>query len=322
MKKILPVLLIVVLLTGCGQAPQTVRDFILNTEVYVTVYRSRDVSAAQDAMELCRQLELIFSRTQENSELARLNRREITEVSDHLARVIETGLEYGRITDGAFDITMGAVTSLWDFTAEAPVVPTSDAVDEALSSVSWNSISVKGNNITFRDPHTQLDLGGIAKGYIADRMAELLEDRNVSSAIISLGGNLYFLGGKPDGSDFQAGIQLPYASRSTTIGGLPVQDCSIVTSGVYERCFTLEDVFYHHILDPETGFPAETELTAVTIISASSLEADALSTASFLLGPQRGMELIESLDGVEAIFITEDLQPSLSSGLVGRFYST
>lgn len=321
MKKIMVSLMVLaLLLTGCGTEPQTVRDFILNTEVYVTVYRKGDLEAAREAMELCRELEMTFSRTEEDSELSRLNRREIATVSSPLAEVIRLGLQYSRLSGGAFDITLGSVTSLWDFSAEAPSVPDAAALARALEPVGWEKVTVKGNTVSFTHPDTLIDLGSIAKGYIADRMADLLRSRGVESAIISLGGNLYFLGAKPDGSDYQAGVQFPFQQRNETIGGLPVREQSLVTSGVYERCFTLDGVLYHHILDAKTGLPVENELVGVSILSSLSVEGDALSTVCFALGLEEGLALIESLEGVEAIFVTDDMQVHLSSGLEGVFY--
>ena len=315
-------LLIVLLLSGCSSEPQTVRDFILNTEVYITVYRRADLEAAEQAMALCREYESVFSRTDPSSELSRLNRREIDTVSDPLAEVIQLGLHYSELSGGTFDITMGAITEQWDFTSAEPFVPAPAEIASKLPSVNWKSVSVKGNTIIFDNPQTRIDLGAVAKGYIADRMAEQLKSDGVTSAIISLGGNLYFVGSKPDGSDYQAGIQYPNAERNVTIGGLPIRNGSVVTSGIYERSFTLNGQFYHHILDPETGYPAESDLLAVSIVCDSSADCDALSTVCFLLGLDEGMVLLEKLEYAEGIFITNDHQIHLTSGLQNKFYET
>lgn len=320
MRKILPWLLLALLLTGCQTKPLTQRDFILNTEVYVTVYRHKDQKAAESALKLCREYEKVFSRTDPESELHHLNSRRISQVSDELAQVIALGLDYAQLSDGAFDITMGGITNLWDFTTDTPSLPDAAAVDKALSHSGWEGVAVEGNTVIFRDDATILDLGAIAKGYIADRMAEHLAQQGVSSAIISLGGNIYSLGQKPDGSDFQVGIQYPYEERNTTLGGLPASNKSVVTSGLYERCFTLNGKLYHHILDPKTGWPVENDLLAVSIVSQRSVDGDALSTACFVLGLEEGMDLIESLEDIEAIFVTADFQYHLSPGLVGVFY--
>ena len=322
MRKLLPaIVLLSLLLSGCGNRQPVVREaFLLDTFVSVTLYDGSE-ETAQGALDLCRRYEAVFSRTDPDSELCRLNCREISQVSDELAEVIALGLDYARLTDGAFDITAGSVTSLWDFSAETPQVPDPAAVAEGLTHVGWEKVSLTGNTVVFSDPETIIDLGGIAKGYIADRMAAYLREEGVASAIIDLGGNLYCLGTKPGGQPFQVGIQYPYEDRQTVIGSLPAEDLSVVTSGVYERCFTVDGTLYHHILDTATGYPVENDLLSVTIVSGASVDGDALSTACFALGREAGTALIESRENVEAIFITDDFAVHITSGLEGVFQS-
>ncbi len=322
MKKLLGCVLLLVFLAGCGVhgEPAAASGFLLDTAVSVKIYRG-PAGAAQEALALCGEYEKIFSRTDPDSELYRLNAREITEVSEELAALIQRGLEYGRATGGAFDITMGAVSALWDFTAQSPVLPDGVEVAEKLAAAGWEKVAVEGGRVTFQSPDTVLDLGGIAKGYIADRLAEYLRERGVSAAIIDLGGNSYCLGEKGAGMPFQIGVQYPYQDRNVGIGGLPVADRSVVTSGVYERGFSYGGSWYHHILDPETGWPVRNNLLAVTVVSEYSVDGDALSTACFVLGLEEGMALVEELEGVEAVFITDDFQLHSSSGLEGVFYT-
>ena len=322
MRKLLPaIVLLSLLLSGCGNRQPVVREaFLLDTFVSVTLYDGSE-ETAQGALDLCRRYEAVFSRTDPDSELCRLNCREISQVSDELAELIALGLDYARLTDGAFDITAGSVTSLWDFSAETPQVPDPAAVAEGLTHVGWERVSLTGNTVAFSDPETVIDLGGIAKGYIADRMADYLREEGVTSAIIDLGGNLYCLGTKPGGQPFQVGIQYPYEDRQTVIGSLPAEDLSVVTSGVYERCFTVDGTLYHHILDTATGYPVENDLLSVTIVSGASVDGDALSTACFALGREAGTALIESRENVEAIFITDDFAIHITSGLDGVFQS-
>lgn len=312
-------LLLVLPFSGCGTKQPLVReDFLLDTFVSVTLYDGSE-DQAQGALDLCRSYEKVFSRTDPDSELYQLNHREITEVSDQLAEVISLGLKYAQRTDGAFDITAGSITSLWDFSAETPQVPDPAAVAAGLEHVGWEKVSLSGNTVTFSDPDTIIDLGGIAKGYIADQMADYLRQEGVTSAIIDLGGNLYCLGTKPGGQPFQVGVQYPYEERQTVIGSLPAENLSVVTSGVYERRFTADGVLYHHILDTSTGYPVENDLLSVTIVSDKSVDGDALSTACFALGLEDGMSLIEDTEGVDAIFITDDFTIHLSDGLEGVF---
>lgn len=323
MRKLLPyILLLSLLLPGCGNKQPVVQEaFLLDTFVSVTLYGG-DEEQAQGALDLCRSYEDIFSRTDPDSELYRLNHREITQVSDDLAEVIALGLDYAARTNGAFDITTGSITSLWDFSAETPQVPDPATVAEGLAHVGWEKVDLNGNTVTFSDPGTMIDLGGIAKGYIADRMANYLRQEGVTSAIIDLGGNLYCLGTKPGGDPFQVGIQYPYEDRQTVIGSLPASDLSVVTSGVYERCFTVDGKLYHHILDTSTGYPVENDLLSVTIVSDASVDGDALSTACFALGLEEGVALIENTEGVEAVFVTDDFATHITSGLTDIFQST
>ncbi len=323
MRKLLPcILLLSLLLPGCGNKQPVVQEaFLLDTFVSVTLYDG-DEEQAQGTLDLCRSYEDIFSRTDPDSELYRLNHREITQVSNDLAEVIALGLDYAARTSGAFDITTGSITSLWDFSAETPQIPDPAAVSEGLTHVGWEKVDLNGNTVTFSDPGTMIDLGGIAKGYIADRMADYLRQEGVTSAIIDLGGNLYCLGTKPGGDPFQVGIQYPYEDRQTVIGSLPASDLSVVTSGVYERCFTVDGKLYHHILDTSTGYPVENDLLSVTIVSDASVDGDALSTACFALGLEEGIALIENTEGAEAVFVTDDFATHITSGLTDIFQST
>lgn len=319
MGKFLSVLLAALLvLTGCGRQPIRADGFLLNTYVSVTLYDG-DASDAQAALDLCRDYEALFSRTDPDSQLFRLNCRKITSVDPELAQVIQLGLDYSRLSGGAFDVTMGSVTELWDFSAPEPSLPDGKAVAQALTHVGWEKVSVEGDTVRFSDPETKLDLGAVAKGYIADRMADCLRDRGVSSAILDLGGNLYCLGTKPGGKAFQVGVQYPYRDRSQVLGTLPVSDRSVVTSGVYERYIQVNGREYHHILDTATGWPVENGLVSVTILSERSADGDALSTACFALGLEDGLALVESLEGVEALFVTEDLAVHPSSGMEPLF---
>ena len=156
------------------------------------------------------------------------------------------------------------------------------------------------------DPQASIDLGGIAKGYMADCLKKYLENEGVKSALINLGGNILTIGSKSDGSSFRIGIQKPFDEKNATLTSVLAFDSSVVTSGSYERYFELNNQIYHHILDTRTGYPCNNNLASVTILSKESLTGDILSTACFALGVADGVELINSLDDIEAIFITTD----------------
>ena len=165
---------------------------------------------------------------------------------------------------------------------------------------------MKDNTVRLTDPHAAIDVGGIAKGYIADRVKEYLKKQGVKHAIINLGGNVLAMGGRLDGSDYNIGIQKPFDNAGEPITSVRISSKSVVTSGTYQRYFEAGGKLYHHILDPHTGLPCENNLHSVTIITDSSLTADALSTTCFLLGLDKSLQLIDQLDNVDAVFITKD----------------
>ena len=301
-----------------SQEPVSATAIKLNTAVTVTIYDSQDRELLTECMNLCDKYEKIFSRTASDSELYQLNHRELTpvagtedtfQVSDPLAELIRKGLYYSELSEGAFDIAIEPLTSLWDFTAEDPQVPENRLIQEALTKCDYHNVSVSDNNeVILKTEDTAIELGAIAKGYIADRLKDYLISQGVKSAIINLGGNVLCIGGKPDDSSFKIGIQKPFADRSETIAVMDIKDKSVVSSGVYERCFEQDGTLYHHLLNPRTGYPYDNGLIAVTIISDKSVDGDALSTTCFALGLEDGMKLAESLDNVQAFFVTSDYE--------------
>ena len=301
-----------------SQEPVSATAIKLNTTVTVTIYDSQDRELLTECMNLCDKYEKIFSRTASDSELYQLNHRELTpvagtedtfQVSDPLAELIRKGLYYSELSEGAFDIAIEPLTSLWDFTAEDPQVPEDRLIQEALTKCDYHNVSVSDNNeVILKTEDTAIELGAIAKGYIADRLKDYLISQGVKSAIINLGGNVLCIGGKPDDSSFKIGIQKPFADRSETIAVMDIKDKSVVSSGVYERCFEQDGTLYHHLLNPRTGYPYDNGLIAVTIISDESVDGDALSTTCFALGLEDGMKLAESLDNFQAFFVTSDYE--------------
>lgn len=285
-----------------------------------TVVQIEVWGADQDMIEHCRKMcetyEQMLSATIETSEISKINNAdgEPVSVSDDTAELIEKGIEYGEISGGLFDITIAPASGLWNFTDnEDKTLPDPDELAEAVSHIDYRCVHVDGNTVVLTDPEAQIDLGGIAKGYIADRLKEYLEGEGIEHALIDLGGNMLALGGRYDGTDFRIGLQKPFAETGTAMAALSINDQSVVTSGDYERYFEKDGVIYHHILDPATGYPVQNDLDQVTIISDRSVDGDALSTTCFAMGLEDGLELIRSLDGVEAIFVTKDGEIHTSS---------
>ena len=320
-KYLILILLPVLSLSACQR--QTDDSFIsktsyhLNTVVTIQIYDSEDESLIDHCFELCEQYENLFSRTLESSEIYRLNHGEITEVSQETADLIQAGLAYGEQSGGAFDITIAPVTSLWDFSSgnTNPALPDPKALAEAVEKVDYTKVSVSGRQVTFQEEGMAIDLGAIAKGYIADRLKDYLLSEGVNSAIINLGGNILCIGNKPSGEPFNIAVQKPFSDQGEAALYLEIDDLSVVSSGTYERYITVDGKQYHHLLDSSTGYPCENGLTSVTIISPQSVDGDGLSTSCFCLGLEDGMKLIESMPDCYGIFITSDGEIHLSEGL-------
>lgn len=309
-------------MTSC--APKSAEDtrFMLNTICSITVYseENKDKTSEElvnEAFDLCQTYEDTFSRTIEGSDIYNINNSggaPVT-VSDDTIEILETAKYFSELSDGAFDITTAPLSIRWDFEGENPSVPPDNEIQELLATVDYTKIKIDGNTVTLEAPVEAIDLGAIAKGYIADKLAEFLKDNGVTSAIISLGGNIYAIGeNSEEKRPFNLGVQDPQAEDGSILGYLQLSDKSLVTSGDYQRYFMQDGKRYHHILDPKTGYPAESGLSSVTIISDSSVVGDALSTTCFVLGKDKGLELINSYDGVEAIFIDHDGNMYFSDG--------
>ena len=328
-------------LAGCsragGKAPEPVMGdgYYLDTICTISIYRMADgqgeVKAAADmsdeanaviseAFDLCSDLESKISRTRKDSDISRLNnaKGEWVDVSEDTRELLQKGIEYSDSSGGSFDITVGGVTEQWDFHAPEgkAKIPDAEALAEAVKHINYRNIVIEGNKVRLTAPETKLDLGGIAKGYIGDRMSELLESKGVVSAVINLGGNVICIGGKTDEDDFAIGVETPFSDRKEIIGKIDARDKTLVTSGVYERQIEVDGKKYHHILDTKTGWPVGTDLDAVTLIAdkGHSGDIDALSTICLILGADEGMKLIEGQDGIEGVFVLSDGDIRTTSG--------
>ncbi len=299
------------LLLSCaqGNTPVQVTGFYFNTVVRFTFYGDDAETFAEPCLSLCETYENLFSRTVEGSDIWNLNHADgkAVTVSDETIVLLETALAYYELSNGKTDCTIAPLMDLWDFTSGVTNTPPEKAQVEALlPSVDCRNLNISGNTVQLSDESAAVDLGFIAKGYVADRIKEYLCENGVTSAIIDLGGNVLTIGVKPSGDPFTVGIQAPFKDSGTPIASLSVTDRSVVTSGIYERYFVANDTVYHHILLPQTGFPVQNELAGVTIISDSSLTGDALSTTCLLLGLEEAQKLIANRDDAEAVFVTRD----------------
>ncbi len=295
MKKFLSVLIslvtVVTLFAGCKHSENTVNRLLFDTAVTLTAECERSVLL--EAVSLCEHYENLLSRTKEESDVYKINNTEgFVSVSEETALIIKTALEFCEKTSGEYDITITPVSSLWDFNKE--ILPDAAELAEAVKKVDYKKIQLEGNRVNANG--AQIDLGSVAKGYIADKLREFFENKGVKNAIINLGGNVYVLGDKYT----KVGIQKPF--ESGTVGRVEMKNLSAVTSGTYQRCFTKENTFYHHILDPKTGYPRNTDLDSVTVIGENSMFCDIMSTVCLLSGSEKAEELINA-EGLSAVLI-------------------
>lgn len=309
------------IISGCKgvhtKEPLSKSGVFFDTIISIKLFDTKDPKLLDECFSMCKEYENKFSRTIPTSEISKINasKGETVTVSDETIELLNKGLHYSRVSGGAFDITIAPLSTLWDFKNNTGVIPDSTQIAEAKSHVNYENIIIENNTVRLTDPKSAIDLGGIAKGYIADQLKEFLTENGVEHAIISLGGNILTIGDKTDGSPFRVGVQKPFAQQNEFITTVSVKDKSVVSSGIYERYFKQNNTIYHHILDPKTGFPYQNNLLEVTIISDSSADGDALSTTCFALGLEKGLEFINQLEGTEAVFITDDYQLHYSKNL-------
>ena len=292
--------------------------FYFDTVVYLTLWGAQE-SLLQEVWDECARYERLLSKTIESSDVSRINQAngEAVTVDPETWEILRRAKEISQLTGGAFSITLAPVTALWSFTGtDTNIVPTDETRLAALELVDDTQLVLGENSTVTLPAGMQLDLGGIAKGYIADKVASLVRDK-CTAATISLGGNVYTVGVKPDGSRFGVGITNPEEPRSSK-AVIYTGSCTVVTSGTYERGFNFGGVRYHHILDPETGWPAQSDLLSATFVMDSSMTADALATACIVLGSEKALQLAES-QGLDAMFIRKDGSVLLTDGFEKKY---
>jgi len=298
-------------------------DFLMDTYVTVQVVVSDKIigkKVLDDAFELIKKLDKKFNNYNPDSELSYINRNAFNstiKVDEEMLRILEASKKIFEMSDGTFDPTVSPLVKLWNFKAEKPVVPSQSAIIDLLPLVNFNNVIIdeKNKSVHFLKNGMGIDLGAIAKGFIVDEVADFLKKRNIKSALINAGGNIYAYGKKPDNSDWNVGLKDPRGDG--IIATFPLRDCSIATSGDYERFFIVDGKRYHHILNPKTGYPVY-ETISVSVIAKDATTADGLSTAAFVIGGQKALEFLKSLnkDDLEGIVIF----PVDSSSFVGNAY--
>ncbi|OUS68320.1 thiamine biosynthesis protein ApbE [Paenibacillus sp. MY03] len=336
---VLPALIMLLFAAGCGSdsgdksnakrsEPQSHTYYIFDTVVTLRVYDDRMTNQHfEEVNEILERIDREMNRQREDSELAEVNAeggKSAVKVSEETMEVIQAAMVYAHLSEGKFNPAIGPLVDLWRIGNEGASVPEQKLLNEKLELIDFKDVVIDEANRTVRLNRAgmALDLGGIAKGYAADVIADYLKSEGFNSAIIDLGGNIMALGNKPNGSQWNIGIQEPDEQRGQQVGSIKVSNQTVVTSGVYERFFKKDGRLYHHILDTSTGFPVQNGLLSVTLVTNLSIDADALSTTAFAMGAEEGKTFIESLEDAEAIFITENKDIIVTSGLAGRFKLT
>ena len=301
--------------------PSSRTEIALNTVCTITLFDPESYEVFLDIFRRIREIESRMSMFLPNSDVAHINAAAgiaPVQVHDDVFMVIERAVQIAERSGGAFDPTIGPLMALWDIKGINPRVPSQEEIDAVLPLVNWRNIELdrERRTVFLSSPGMALDLGGIAKGYAADEARAIIQTARLERAIINLGGDAIMHGERPDGSPWRVGLHTPHVGQRTALGIIRGRDITAVTSGVYEQYFVHNGVHYHHLLSPFDGRPARTGILSATIVSSgTSMDADALSTAIFVLGYERGRALVDSLEGVEAIFVFENRSVRTTAGV-------
>ncbi|PAB57235.1 FAD:protein FMN transferase [Anaeromicrobium sediminis] len=329
---ILLIIGISIIFSGCSKKVEPIKrqTYALGTIIDFTLFEEDEDKANKAidrAISRINEIEKNMSTNIGESEISSVNKyagQRRVKVSDDTIYVIKRALEFGKISDGKFDVTILPLIKAWNIGTDKERIPPKEEIEYLIKNIDYKNVEVNDetNEVYLKSKEMGIDLGGIAKGYIGDEVRKIFKEDGIDSAVVSLGGNVTLVGKKIDSSDWKVGVQNPESPRGSHIGVIQAGETNIVTSGNYERYFEKDGKRYHHILDPESGYPAENGVISTTIITIDGVSADALSTSIYLLGLEEGMKLIESLSNVECIIVTEDRNVYSSSGIKGKFNLT
>ena len=318
-------------LTACSsqQEMESIQAFAMDTVMVVSATGGDTEAALQEAEDELYRLDGLLSRTRENTEVSSLNSAPAgtaVHVGREVRDLIAAALDFSDATDGAFEITLAPVSSAWGFTEDAFRVPSEEELQQLLSCVGAEHVHIQGEDAVSIDQGTQVDLGAIAKGYASDRVAEIFQEHGVTHGIVDLGGNTWVSGGNLEGNPWRIGVQDPARAGEADAytGILQMSDGFAVTSGGYQRYFEEGGKTYHHIIDPATGYPAESGLTSVTVVAdgdvGNGTMCDALSTALFVMGEERALDFWRSgVYDFDLVLVTADGRLLVTDGIADRF---
>lgn len=301
--------------------------YTLGTIIQLKVHGNNAEKAIDESIEKLNEIDDKMSVFKESSEVSIINSKagiSSCAISEDTYFVIKRAVAYSKLSNGAFDPTIRPVVDLWGINTEHARIPKVHEIKNDMRLIDYRDIisNDKYKSIKLRNENQSMDLGAIAKGFAADEVKKILIANNIKNAIIDLGGNIYALGNKPDGTLWNIGIQDPIKECGEYIGIVSVQNKSVVTSGNYERYFMKEGKRYHHIINPATGAPSENGIISATVISEYSIDGDALTTCVYVMGIEKGLQLIESIKDAEAIFITKDKKVYATTGIRDTFKLT
>ena len=300
---------------------QSIELFAMDTVMNLMAYGSHAEAALTAAQNEIERLDALFSISSASGDIMPLNQNHTGEVSDDTKTLVQRALEISDATGGLFDCTIEPVMRAWGFPSQKYRVPSPTELQELLAHVDYHQVQLSGNTVTI-PYNVQIDLGGIAKGYASARVMDVFAENGVKSGIISLGGNVQALGLKPDGSRWRVGIQNP-DNEEDTFAMVQIENEAVITSGGYQRYFDQNGTRYHHIIDPRTGYPADSGIISSTIVSKDGTLADGLSTSLFIMGLDEASDFWrKNQDNFDAILMTSDHQVYVTKGIADRFSRT
>ncbi len=296
-------------------------DFIMDTVIEQKLYGKNGQQAVDEISRRLREYEQMCSMYLEESQVSQINQnagKEYIEVSDQCLELIERSKQYAGQSNGLFDITIAPLTTLWGITSDHPKVPSQQEIDKAKALVNYQDILIDGNKVMLRREGQAIDLGAVAKGAACEIVREVAQQYEITSGYVSIGGNLIVLGEKPDGSAYRFGIRDPQGEESEYLGTISLEGKTMATTGTYERWFEQDGVRYHHVIDPRTGYPADSDLLSVSVISEDGLLADCMSTALFIEGKEAALAKMQE-EEYQLVIVDQEGTVYCSPSLKGNF---
>ncbi|MDS0524433.1 FAD:protein FMN transferase [Clostridium sp. SHJSY1] len=336
MKKIIFILIIsIVSILTCVSCSNNSKyyeksDIVMDTTVTLSAYGKNSKEAVEESFKRLEEINQMASTNISDSDVYKINNSSgigYVKVHPEILKMIETSIEYSELSGGAFDITLGPIINLWGIGTENERLPSDREIKEKLSLVGYKNITINkdDSSIMLNNKGMSVDLGGIAKGFAADEVLKIYKEQNIENGLINLGGStIYALGKNKDSKEWSVGIKHPRSENANEyMGVISITNEALSTSGDYERYFIKDNKRYHHIIDPKTGYPSDNGAISDTVILSDDVSdkcmlTDILSTTVFILGQEKGLKLIEGLQGTSCEITTSDNKVYTSEGFKGR----